>query len=290
MIGVRAPVLVGLVLVAASAAAAQSPGMNLPPSVTAGTAFSIPTSGSGQAILILAGPGQVLRESVSLGQPVSFAPGVLYSAGRYVAVLAQGSATDSGVFDVTPVPQPQKLSFLARPSRLPVALPNGVSGTAFVFDAYHNIITTPVPVSFQLSDSTGKAQERTVTSRDGVAWTRMNSASKEGTAKFVARAGDVASTRVIDEVPGDPCSLTLIAHPDGSKVALQTAPVRDCSGNPVPDGTIVTFTEARDGLQSTVDVPIKQDVARVDMPSWDGATISVASGIVAGNEIRWEGR
>ena len=24
---------------------------------------------------------------------------------------------------------------------------------------------------------------------------------------------------------------------------LETAPVRDCSGNPVPDGTIVTFTE-----------------------------------------------
>jgi hypothetical protein len=26
------------------------------------------------------------------------------------------------------------------------------------------------------------------------------------------------------------------------------------------------------------------------MPSWNGATISVASGVVAGNEIRWEGR
>jgi hypothetical protein len=42
-------------------------------------------------------------------------------------------------------------------------------------------------------------------------------------------------------------------------------------------------------MQSTVDVPLKQDVAKVDMPAYNGATISVASGVVAGNEIRWQG-
>lgn len=279
-----------LVLGAASLAQAQSDNLSLPPSVAAGSPFSIPTSGSGPGTLYVVGPGQALRRDVQLGQPVSFAAGVLYNAGEYVAVLVAGSATSSGTFAVTPAPQPETLGFLARPSRLPVGLHDGISGAAYVFDKYHNLITTPMPVSFDLSNPNSATQTQNVTSRDGVAWTRMNSASKEGEAKFVARAGDVSTTRVIDEVPGDPCGLTMSAKPDGQKVQLQTAPVRDCAGNPVPDGTIVTFTENYHGMQSTADVPLKKGIASIAMPAWPGATISVASGVVAGNEIHWEGR
>ena len=70
---------------------------------------------------------------------------------------------------------------------------------------------------------------------------------------------------------------------------LQTDPVRDCSGNPVPDGTIVTFTESYAGSQSTVDVPLKRGIAHTELPAHAGATISVAAGVVMGNEIRWNG-
>jgi hypothetical protein len=69
---------------------------------------------------------------------------------------------------------------------------------------------------------------------------------------------------------------------------LETDLVRDCRGNPVTDGTIVTFTENFNGSQSVVDVPLKRGVARTDMPAHPGAVISVASGVVMGNEIRWE--
>jgi hypothetical protein len=82
----------------------------------------------------------------------------------------------------------------------------------------------------------------------------------------------------------------MTARPNGKSVELQTEPIRDCSGNPVPDGTIVTFTESYNGTQTTADVPIKQDIARVQMPVHIGAVISVASGVVAGNEIRLGGR
>jgi hypothetical protein len=34
-----------------------------------------------------------------------------------------------------------------------------------------------------------------------------------------------------------------------------------------------------------VDVPLKRDVARTEMPARDGAVISVATGVVMGNEI-----
>jgi hypothetical protein len=280
--------LAGLTLAATSVAFAQGGKMGLPQRVTAGSAFSIPTTGSGKAVLFIAGPGQALRRDVQLGEAASFPAGVLYNAGRYIAVLVAGSSTDTGEFEVAPAAQPETLSFLAKPSRLPVGLHNGISGAVYVFDAYHNLIITPMPVSFELSNLSGTVQARTITTRNGVAWTEMDSAAKEGVAKFLARADGVSSTRVIDEVAGDPCRLTMSAQPDGRKVELETAPVRDCSGNPVPDGTIVTFTETYNGTQSTVDVPLKQGVARVAMPAYNGARISVASGVVAGNEIGWK--
>jgi hypothetical protein len=279
-----------LALGAASFAQAQNDNLNLPTSVVAGSAFSIPTSGSGTGTLYIVGPGQTLRRDVQLGQPASFAAGVLYDAGEYVVILAGGSSTSAGMLAVTPASQPEALSFLAQPSRLPVGLHDGISGAAYVFDKYHNLITTPVPVAFDLSNPNSATQTQNVTAREGVAWIRMNSASKEGEAKFVAQAGGVSTARVIDEVPGDPCGLTMSAKPDGKKVALQTAPVRDCAGNAVPDGTIVTFTENYAGMQSTVDVPLKKGIASVEMPGWPGAMISVASGVVAGNEIHWGGR
>jgi hypothetical protein len=92
---------------------------------------------------------------------------------------------------------------------------------------------------------------------------------------------------VIQQVPGDPCGLKMSAHPDGQKIALETEPILDCNGNPVPDGTVVTFTETYDGAQTTVDVPVKKDIAQAEVPAHDGARITVATGVVLGNEIRW---
>ncbi len=271
------------------AAAAQTGGMTLPASVTAGAPFTIPTTGNGKAELLLIGPGGALRRDVELGQPVSLAAGDIYNAGRYLVLLKGSSGNQIGAVEVLAASQPETLSFLARPSRLPVGLRGGVSGTVYLFDAYHNLITAPTPVSFQLATPGGTPQAKTMESRNGVAWTQLDSAPREGAARFIAEAGGVASTRVIEEVPGDPCGLTMSARADGRRVALETNPVKDCSGNPVPDGTIVTFTESYGGMQSTIDAPLKQGIARAEMPSVAGAKISVASGVVAGNEIRWGG-
>src|SRR5258708_13873499 len=122
-----------------------------------------------------------------------------------------------------------------------------MSGTAYVIDAYRNLIMTPTKVSFELSNPARSAQNRTVEVSNGVAWTQMDSTPREGKDSFVARVGDVSSTRVVGQVPGDPCSLKMNAKPSGEKIELETDPVRDCSGNAVPDGTIVTFTEVYDG-------------------------------------------
>ncbi len=277
----------GLIFVATHVASAQSGSMDLPKAIEAGSAFSIQTSGNGKAVLYIAGPAQVLKREIQLGQPVTFAAGDLYNAGRYVAVLVGGGATQNGAFDVTPQKQAANVSFLAKPSRLPVSLHNGISGAVYVFDAYQNLMTVPTPVSFQLSGVSSTPQERTVVTRDGSAWTEMDSAPKEGAAQFEARVGNISATRVIQEVPGDPCGLKMTARASGEKIELETDPLRDCSGNAVPDGTVVTFTELYDGTQTTVDVPLKRGVARAEMPAYNGARISAATGVVLGNEIRW---
>lgn len=274
---------------AAQFAFAQAGSLTIPKTVEAGTAFSIPTTGSGKATLYIVGLGQVLKREVQLGAAIQFPAGTLYSAGHYVTVLVgESSSTESGSLDVAPAAKAADVTFLARPSRLPVGLHGGITGAAYVFDAYQNLITKPTPVTFELSSPKGAPQTRTVESRNGAAWTEMDSTPQQGTDKFAARVGDVSSKRIIAQVPGDPCAIKMSAHPAGPQIELQTEPVRDCSGNAVPDGTIVTFTEAYNGGQSTVDVPLKRGIAEVKMPAQPGARISVASGVVLGNEIRWE--
>jgi hypothetical protein len=284
----RFPFLLGgLVVALLQLASAQSAGLRLPGTVRAGSAFSIQSTGSGKAVLYIVGPGQVLRRNVQLGETTLFAPGDLTNAGHYLALLVGDSSTDNGGFDVIALNQPAAVSFLAKPSRLSVDLHDGISGVVYVFDTFQNLVLAPTAVSFQLSGVAGAGQTRTVRTRNGVAWTKMDSASKEGAAQFVAQVGSAKGTRVIQQVPGDPCRLTMNAHPSGQRLVLETEPVRDCSGNDVPDGTIVTFTETYKGGEATVDVPVKRGVARTEVPAYSGARISVATGVVMGNEIHW---
>lgn len=276
----------GLAAVASPLAAAQSSAMSVPQSVKAGAAFSIQSTGSGKAVLYIVGPGQVLRRDVNLGENIDIAAGDLTGAGDYVVILTGNSSTEHSHLFVAPASDPAHLSFLARPSRLPVNLHNGISGAVYVFDAYHNLITKPKTVSFQLTPASGAAQEHTAKTVDGAAWTQMDSTSREGEDKFVAQVEGASSKRIVQQVPGEPCGLQMSAKPAGDKVEVQTAPVRDCSGNAVPDGTIVTFTEDYNGTQSTADVPLKRDIATIKLPAHEGARISVASGVAMGNEIR----
>lgn len=288
MIAGRACLLAGAVAFMGLPVWAQSGGLNIPKTVEAGSAFSVQSAGSGKGTLYIVGIGQALKRDIQLGETTWFPAGSLYNAGHYMVVVTGEGVEENGSLDVVPETKPADLSFLARPSRLPVGLHDGITGAVYLFDAYKNLIPAPMPVVFALASPSGETQSRTVNTRYGVAWTAMDSTPKQGTAKFVARSGGVSSERVIGQVPGDPCGLKMSAIPAGKDVRLQTDPVRDCSGNAVPDGTIVTFTEAYNGAQSTVDVPLKRGIAQVEMPAHPGATITVASGVILGNQIRWE--
>jgi hypothetical protein len=281
------PILL-LCLCLSAGAVAQTGKLVLPSKIEAGTAFSVGTNGSGKGTLYIVGPSQVFKQDLQLGEKTSIAAGSLYSAGHYIAVLTSTSETASQSFDVMPASTPVNLSFLAKPSRLPVGHQGGIMGTVYAFDSYQNLVVAPSQVTFELSNPSGATTSHTIQSHNGAASIQMDSTPREGNDTFVARIGNVSTTRVIRQVAGDPCGLKVRAHSAGEKIAVETDPVRDCSGNAVPDGTIVTFTEAYEGTQSTVDVPLKRGVAKVELPAHRGATISVASGVVLGNQIRWE--
>ncbi len=69
------------------------------------------------------------------------------------------------------------------------------------------------------------------------------------------------------------------------KLVVETDPVRDCSGNAVPDGTVVSFTQVGPSGKTTVDAPVKKGIARVEIPVTGPSRITVASGVVTGNEF-----
>lgn len=265
---------------------ARGADLRFPQKAIAGQPLTIGTSGQGKATLYLVGPGQVIRHSIKLGSDVNIKAKELHSAGRWVAILRSDDKPQSQVFWVQPG-QPENLGFLARPSRVPAAQRNAISGTVFVFDRFHNLVLQAVPVTFDLSmNSTGTKQ--TVSSRDGIAWINASSGPKAGPAQFVATVGNVAVRRVVQQVAAEPCSGALrmrVAKRDQTLIVVETDPIRDCSGNPVPDGTIVSFTETDRNGKSTVDARIKKGIAQAELPASSDATISVASGVTLGNEL-----
>jgi hypothetical protein len=267
---------------------ARAAELHLPQNAVAGQPLSIGTGGSGT--LYLVGPGQVIKKEFKSGGNVEIKGEELRSAGRWIAVV-RGDAKQSQVFWVKPG-KPGKLNFLARPSRVPVARPNVISGVTFVFDQYQNLILDPTPVNFNLSVG-GAGSTRSVNSRAGVAWISSASAPKAGAAQFVATVGDTSVTRVVQQVAADPCERSFhihVAGHAGNRTVVETDPIRDCSGNPVPDGTIVTFIQTDKTGKSTVDARIKKGTARAELPASDNATITVAAGVVLGNELHVGGR
>lgn len=257
--------------------------LRVPSRIIAGKGATIGVSGSGT--LYLSGPGFAARHDVSNGD-FELQPEETRSAGRYLAILKSSDGTV--IKDITIVPgETTKLIFQARPSRVPVARPKVISGSAFVFDQFRNLITKPTPVNFQLTVNGATTLNKTVTSKDGIAWTQTNSSPRVGAAQFIASIGSDSVRRVVQQVASEPCGLKMHATLAGDVVMVETDPVRDCSGNPVPDGTIVTFTaQEANGTRDQVDARVKKGIARASLPSMTAGVITVASGVTLGNQIR----
>jgi hypothetical protein len=258
--------------------------IHAPAQVTAGTSFSIATSGSGKATLYLIGPYSVSKRTVEAGGDISIDASEVEHAGQYSAVLCAGQCSTTHLF-VRPT-DGSRISLLVHPSRVPVADSNAISAVAFVFDRFHNLNLAPgAAVDFKLipKESGELSQARPI--ENGVAWVRMTSGRKEGPVTIGASLGKTSEIRVVQQVAADACNLRIKAERLEREFFVETDPVRDCSGNSVPDGTVVSFTKTDGSGKTTVDVPIKRGIAKVGMSVVGEAHITVASGVVTGNEL-----
>jgi hypothetical protein len=271
-----------VVMYLAAVCAAQD--VRVPASTIAGEEAAISTTGAGKATFHLLGPGVSLKSDVSLGSEIHLQAQDLQNAGEYFAVLCSDTCR-SASFYVTAA-KPATLTFLVHPSRVPVGQGDAVSGVAFPFDQFRNLVLTPATVNFRLLEGTASVLSRSSQTRDGIAWFRTASQKSAGTLQVDASLGDLSARRAVQQVASDPCNLRIKGERTKAGILVQTEPVRDCAGNPVPDGTIVTFTAAEANGRSTVDAPIKQGVARAQLEAPGATVISVASGVAIGNELR----
>jgi hypothetical protein len=262
--------------------------LRAPAQVKAGSAFSLSSNGSGEATLYLVGPASVSKRKVQLGSGIAVKADEIEHAGRYVAIVCSGGDCSSANFYVV-ASDASKLSLLVHPSRVRVATPNAISAVAFVFDKFHNLVLTPSDVEFRVTPQQGATLTHSQPSSNGVAWVRMTSATKEGPTKIGAAVADASELRVVRQVASDACNLRIKSEWVSGKLFVQTDPVRDCGGNNVPDGTVVSFTKTDEAGKTTVDAPIKRGIARVEMPVSGEARIDVASGVVTGNELNVAG-
>jgi hypothetical protein len=230
-----------------------------------------------------------MKRDVELGKDIALGAKDLQAAGRYVAVVCSGSCT-SQVFFVAPG-KPVDLSFIVHPSRAPVGENEAISGVALTFDEFRNLVLAPSTLQFQWSAKGSNPMSHSSQTREGIAWFRTSSGKVAGPLQISAAIGnDVSTRRVVQQVASIPCSLRIKGQRTPKGILVETEPIRDCSGNPVPDGTVVTFT-ARNGDQtSSVDAPVKQDVARATILARGSVVISAASGVAMGNELRVGGQ
>jgi hypothetical protein len=260
-----------------------------PAQVTAGSSFTIGSSGSGKATLYLVGPAHVSKNQVRLGGGIVVAAEEVKHAGRYTAIVCDGEDCTSAHFVVNSAAAAQ-LSLLVHPSRVRVAEPNAISAVALVFDKFHNLVLAPTEVEFKAIPRDGQPIAEARASAAGIAWIRLTSGRREGPVKVGASVGPVSELRVVQQVASDACNLRITPDWVSGKLYVQTDPVRDCSGNPVPDGTVVSFTKMDASGKTSVDVPIKRGVARVEVPVAGNAHVFAASGVVTGNELNLAGK
>jgi hypothetical protein len=273
--------------------------LRVPPTVQAGQAFTISVQGSGQATFYLVGPESVLKRNVVLGNDLQIQAGDVRGAGQYRAIICDSSCTAT-TFEVKAA-EPAHLSFFLHPSRVPVSSRGSIDASAYVFDQYFNLVLSPTEVDFRIAPVGGAGTIQKVSTKNGVTWMHLDSTAHEGLVRVTAALADqpdshqagkaekIEEVRAIQQVAAEACALRMKNWASGDKVTVETDPVRDCSGNTLPDGTVVSFTMLDKSGKSTVDTPIKKGIARTQFSVHGPAQISVACGVVLGNDVTVNG-
>jgi hypothetical protein len=144
---------------------------------------------------------------------------------------------------------PFTLTLTAVPSTLPVGSSSALTATAT--DQYGNAVADGTVVSF--TTSLGSVSPVTATTVGGVVTATLNS-TVAGVAIVTATVNSLSATALVTFTPGAPFTLTLTATPATLPVgnsSTLTATATDQYGNPVADGTTISFTTSLGTLSSS---------------------------------------
>jgi hypothetical protein len=199
--------------------------------------------------------GTVVRFTTSLGL---IGPATVNTSGG-IAKATLHSGTDPGTATVTvraeTLTQQVEVEFLdttaahlslkADPTRIPADGTSTSTITATVTDAQNNPVPDGTPVKF--TTSLGFMAPATADTQGGTATATLHSGTQAGTATVKVKVGTLTRQVQVALVDATPAYLTATAKPkqipaDGTSTSTITAVVSDAQHNPVPDGTVVTFT------------------------------------------------
>jgi parallel beta-helix repeat protein len=164
-----------------------------------------------------------------------------------VATVTATVSSLSATIPVTFIPgAPFTLTLTAVPDTLSVDASSTLTATAT--DQYGNLVANGTTISF--TTNLGTLSGSTATTNGGDAVVTLTSTTP-GLATVTATVGSLSATALVTFTPGAPFTLTLTAVPStvlvGSASAL-TATVTDQFGNPVADGTPISFTASLGNL------------------------------------------
>ncbi len=199
-----------------------------------GTPVTLVASGGTIAPAIATTMGGVATATLTAG----------FDAGTATVTSAVGGVT--GTTTVTLTPQLYVLYLAVQPDTLPA---DGQSTATITLSAFYSgtlllPVTDGTPVSFAASGGTVAPTSGTTT--DGVATATFTPGLSPGFALVTATIGESSESLAIALLPMEPASIELAALPpvlaaNGISSSTLEATVLDPLGNPVADGSVVTF-------------------------------------------------
>ena len=209
----------------------------------------------------------------------------LKNAGRYI-VSVEGDG--DGSFFVT-ANEVSSIAFLARPSRVPADTHDVISGTAFLFDKYQNLVMQPQPVKFELERQWTEHQpRREVERRSRLRQAGLFQEGRPGAVCGVQRLGFGAArgaggrVRSVQHSHERPARQERHSgqHRSHSRLRRESRARRNHRD---------LHLDRREGQEHRGCAHQTWHRAGRACRRATSATISVASGVVVGNEIQWRG-
>jgi len=194
----------------------------------------------------------------------SFSPNPASTVNGVVTTMVTGTTAGSGVLTATAAVTvfdtanltvnagpPGTVTATAYPASIPANNVSTALITATVWDTCNNPVTDGTLVTFTTNLGTiVEGQPRSTSG--GVATSTLRSGFAPGMATVTVVAGQAPPTTTIVYFTGAPYTVTVVAAPTsisvGGDTSAITATVLDAWGNPISDGTAVTFTTSLGGF------------------------------------------